>query len=369
MKKKIGILTLPLSRNFGGILQAYALQHYLKTLGGDVYIIDRQLNRGVLYGFKLFVKKIFFKEKYIQILEKNAIAKCPEYFIKKYLTPKTKVIRSEKILKRTINHLNLDTIIVGSDQVWRINYLGDLCYNFFLDFINNPKIKKLSYAASFGVDEWSQDVSTTSKISKLLSSFDKISVREDSGVEILKDALNIETATHNIDPTLLLNPEQYIELADKEKEPDHKGQILVYMLDITSDKEKAIKKVERTLNGDRFLVNAKSSKKEAALSDRLYPSVTSWLRGFQNAKYVVADSFHGCIFALLFNKPFIAYGNVERGLTRFTSLLKLFKLEDRLILNSDDLNESIINKPINWGEVNEIIRKERLKTREFFDEL
>ena len=70
------------------------------------------------------------------------------------------------------------------------------------------------------------------------------------------------------------------------------------------------------------------------------PAVEQWLRGFMDARYVVVDSFHGCVFSILFNKPFIAIANSGRGETRFTSLLKTFGLSSRLIHGAEELNQA-----------------------------
>ena len=103
-----------------------------------------------------------------------------------------------------------------------------------------------------------------------------------------------------------------------------------------------------------FQVNAEfnNCKSELELEKRIYPTVTSWLKGFDDAKYVVTDSFHGCAFAILFNKPFIVYGNKERGMSRFNSLLKLFDLEDRLVYSVNEISDNKIYQEIDWGRVN-----------------
>ena len=77
----------------------------------------------------------------------------------------------------------------------------------------------------------------------------------------------------------------------------------------------------------------------------VYPSVTKWLRAFVDADFVITDSFHGCVFSIIFNKPFVAIGNKGRGLARFESLLKMFGLEDRL-------NSSQLTTEIDWESVN-----------------
>jgi len=97
------------------------------------------------------------------------------------------------------------------------------------------------------------------------------------------------------------------------------------------------------------------------------PPVTQWLQSFMDAKFIVTDSFHGCVFSIIFNKPFIAIGNEGRGLTRFISLLKVFKLENRLMLKSSELTDTLIFSDINWDQVNEIIKLEQARSTEFLN--
>jgi len=97
----------------------------------------------------------------------------------------------------------------------------------------------------------------------------------------------------------------------------------------------------------------------------IFPPVTQWLRGFMDAKYVVTDSFHGVAFSIIFNKPFIAIGNKERGLARFTSVLKKFNLEERLVLTESELTQEKIDAEIDFGKVNEIKKMKQEYAFEF----
>ncbi len=102
------------------------------------------------------------------------------------------------------------------------------------------------------------------------------------------------------------------------------------------------------------------------INDFVFPNPAAWLRGFQDAKFVVTDSFHGTVFSILHNIPFIAIGNVDRGLSRFQSLLKMFALEDRLITDINSVNiDNFVSREIEWGRVNERLESERGKAMEF----
>lgn len=358
---KVGILTLPLHKNYGGILQAYSLQNYLEKNGYEVILLDRQWNKSFLDHFKTVLKKVLLRKK---MNSQNEIGKHISYFVNKYIS-KTQILDSEEKLKKTVSKLQLDAIIVGSDQVWRLEYTSAFFMNYFFDFLIASNMKKVSYAASFGEDSWGHNLEITNNVKNLLSKFNAISVREDTSIELCHKNFNV-SVEHHIDPTMLLEKEDYINLATLEKEPESKGDILIYMLDINLDRQKTIDAVCKHLKGTLFSVNVKSIDPNDKLENRIYPTVTSWLKGFQDAKFVITDSFHGSVFAILFNKPFIAYGNAGRGLSRFNSLFRMFGLEDRFILKNSDLDINLLNEEIDWERVNNKLSVLRLKSKEFF---
>lgn len=368
-KKKIGILTLPLNNNYGGLLQSYALQFYLKKKGFDAIIIDRRHNKSTLHNLKFLLKKYLFKGKYQLHLDNLKVTSNTRFFREKYLKPKTDEIFSEKKLKQIVDKEKFDAIIVGSDQVWRLEYSTDLFKNMFIDFIDDKSVKKLSYAASFGLSDWRHDQSTTDIVRDLINKFDYVSVREDSGLDICKTKFGIDSIQH-IDPTMLLEIKDYKLLVDKEigLKPQ-KGNILVYMLDNSEQRVNLMNQIRDVVGGKLFYVNVESKSPKALLKQQTYPSVFNWVKGFMDAEYVIVDSFHGCVFAILFNKPFIAFGNIQRGLTRFSSLLKLFKLEDRLILDVNELTPEIINAPINWKLTNSILEHCKKESDSYFENL
>ena len=98
---------------------------------------------------------------------------------------------------------------------------------------------------------------------------------------------------------------------------------------------------------------------------RIKPSVESWLKGFHDAKFIITDSFHGCLFSIIFNKPFLIIGNEKRGLARFNSLLSDFALMDRMILRKDENYSDIIQKSIDWEAVNNRLEEKRREACRF----
>ncbi|MGY3213768.1 polysaccharide pyruvyl transferase family protein [Mucilaginibacter sp. HD30] len=360
---KVGILTLPFNNNYGGLLQSYSLQTFLKNKGHDVILIQRLENKpnlGISTNLSQFIKivKQFIKA----IIGRKDISYHMRHFFDNHMTS-TPPITSDAEFS-VLDDYNLDAVIVGSDQVWRFEYTADFYKNYFLDFIKVNHIKKIAYAASFGVDEWSISQEKTDAIKKLISTFDRISVRESSGVNLCKGKLEVD-ATLVLDPAFLLNKEQYVKLYSGKKGENNKGKLLEYFLDKNPSKELIRDEITTTLNLQSFKVGVKETSLEFSLKLRTYPPVWQWLQGFDDAEYVVTDSYHGCVFAIIFNKPFIAIGNASRGLTRFESVLALLGLKDRLIVNK--LPENILRHNIDYEKVNKIVNEYRLSAEAFLE--
>ena len=241
--------------------------------------------------------------------------------------------------------------IVGSDQVWRPAYNN--LNNTYLSFAERWNVKRIAYAASFGTDEKEYSTEQIVMCTPLIQRFDAVSVREDSGVTLCKEYFGVQ-AQHVLDPTLLLDKEDYIKLVEEKGFGPSKGNLFVYLLDENEEKMALVNRVAKGNNLAPFFVKVKSDNIYAPVEDRIQPHVEKWLRAFMDAKFVITDSFHGCVFSILFNKPFIAIGNSDRGLARFNSLLRMFDLEDRLVLDVRK-QENILDTSIDWGKVNQIL--------------
>lgn len=260
-----------------------------------------------------------------------------------------------------------DAIIVGSDQVWRPEYLGGVpLEDAFLNFAKDCSIKRIAYAASFGVDECSYTVKQLEKCTSLLQQFDAVSVREFSGIGICKKYFGVE-ACQKIDPTLLLDVEDYMQLVSQTDTRPSGGDLMVYVLDETDEKEQIVEAVSTAKSISFFRANSKVEDPSAPTEERIQQPVEQWLRGFQDADMVVTDSFHGCVFSILFRKPFIAIGNAERGMARFTSLLCILGLEDRLIHSWKEYQErkEMLLEPIDYATVYQKLQYYRKEAMRF----
>lgn len=359
---KIGVLTLPLKGNYGGVLQAYALITFLKQKGHDVYLIDRQWDSRAKKTPMYLIQKFVFHN----IIRRNVMRFCDEW-----INPKTRKIDSQLEMAK-LNNDEFGAIIVGSDQVWRVEHTGGVKNNYFLDFVKIPNVKKISYAASFGKDSVDGDKNKLLEIKSLLKSFNSISVREDSGVSICKEVFDVD-ATHVLDPVLLVDKDVFNPIIDRKLKSKLSNTLTAYVLDDRPEKIKIITDVSNQLNLNVRSVNYKKDpalllkNKAIDLHNYIYPPVENWLQGFRDAEFVVTDSFHGMMFSIAFNKQFIVIGNERRGLARFTSFLKEFGLLERLVTSENPFRISMISNRIDYTTVNSRIEEWRSKSRDFLN--
>jgi hypothetical protein len=197
-----------------------------------------------------------------------------------------------------------------------------------------------------------------------LKKFNAISVREKSAVDICEKFFGAK-AEHVLDPTMLLNTEDYKRLFNKDSILKSEGDLLVYILDNTDEIKMTIESLAGQYNLTPFTVNAIEIHNEKSYNYK-FLSVESWLRGFYDAEFIITDSFHACVFSILFNKPFVCIGSKGRGNARFDSLLGMFGLENRLV---DDMSRisGMMNEPINWAIVNSTFKRKKIESIAFLE--
>lgn len=370
---RIGILTLPLHTNYGGILQAYALQRVLQGMGHEVVVIDedKQFRFSLKRRIEMYVKG---KLKRL-LLGKDAIIYSPEYYklLWEARTKYTGRFVAEHIIRKGVSNISeitegeFDAFVVGSDQIWRERYakLFPGVRNAFLQFTEGWNVRRISYAASFGTDKWEYNKSDTVTCSVMVQRFDAVSVREASGVELCRDKLSVE-ATHVVDPTLLLDSTDYIKLI-KTDTPRSQGDLMCYVLDKGLETDNILADIAKRTSLKPFHSNSQTENQKLSLEERIQPSVEQWLQGFRDAEFIVTDSFHACIFAILFRKPFVVVGNESRGITRFKSLLQMFGLEKQLVLSYEDYNqrEESLLCPIDYEQVYQKLEEKRKEAIKF----
>ena len=311
---KIGILTHPLHSNYGGILQCYALNTYLRKLGHDTVVIRRVPNKQFfLKRWLKYILRIIGVSRF-RIKQTDNKSINLSRFVNSYIEYTTPVDSMRK-MKSICRKYNLDSVVVGSDQVWREDFAMNYGYNYFLDFV--PKnVVKLSYAASFGLSEWHYNSAQTCRINELLLEFRGISVRELDGVRLCQDYLNLSPSLL-IDPTLLLDKVDYEKISSR-RLIDEKY-VLVYWLGDRSCIADTISKYQE----DGYKVVDIQLR-----SNSILPSIGDWLSYIQFADFVITDSFHGCVFSLIFKKNFCIHSNDLGGNGRLTSLFTLLDIKE-----------------------------------------
>lgn len=361
---KIGIITLPLHTNYGGILQAYALQTVLERMGHEVEILEEphEYKRASL---KRYIRRVLKK-----CIGKRSIINY-EGFMRKW-QPRVAIDIDEfintyihrRIVKyNTLREGEYDAFVVGSDQVWRPSYNQHL-EQAFLNFTENWKnVKRIAYAVSFGVDNWELTKKQTEECKRLVQKFDFVSVREDTAVNLCKEHLGIE-ATHVLDPTLLLSADDYQKLIDGLKISDS-PYVFSYLLDESEEKIDILEDISKRLNLPVRKIKLEKDISKIPMSklkSLTYPSIQEWLASFAQADFVVTDSFHGTVFSIIFNKPFVVLPNKGRGVARFESLLKDISLENRIF--SDFLIRDILYEEFPF-QINSVLfqKSERIKLK------
>ncbi|MBR5297071.1 MAG: polysaccharide pyruvyl transferase family protein [Parabacteroides sp.] len=365
---KIAILTLRLHTNYGGILQAYALMQVLKKLGHEPWLIYNQpfkyrywFSELSLYISNAF-KKYILGHRTLEIFREKRIRKEYEtiyvntlQFVERYMLPRTEIICTSEEWRQLQKKYQFEAYVVGSDQVWRPAYANPISRYFFSFLKEEKEIKRLSYAASFGVEEWTFSDKETQECRKLIQLFDAVSFREESGIVLCERNLG-RGGVHLLDPTMLLNKEDYLSLIPIEEKQKFKDGLFVYILDPSEWKLKVVEEVEQVYKLSSFSVN----------KEVMAAPVEDWLNAFDSAEYIVTDSFHACVFSILFHKPFWVCGNKDRGMARFHSLLSLFGLENRLIEPNNSFDQ--IEQPIDWNKVDIQLEKLRKKSFSFLNE-
>lgn len=369
---RIAIITLQLHTNCGGVLQAYALERVLEDMGHTVEIVRTDevvpVPKGLRAIWKYSVRSLrrMLGQKDIEVRREERInAEFPEVgknyieFFGKYLS-----IRDIHSFG-DIRPCEYDALVVGSDQVWRPLY-NPYLLDSYLDFARGWNVRRVAYAVSFGTSDWEYSSPETKKAAELACLFDALSFREESGCRLCREHLGLEPVV-TLDPTLLLTAEDWTGLlqetddgwgadsgagkpggtmpaADKCDGSDMcdaadvsaRGcRIFEYILD---HKEKSV--LESLESSMCLEYGAENRAAEASISrfpesdprgsgpvaNRVQSSPLTWLRRLYEADFVITDSFHACVFSIMFHKKFAVLKNAGRGSSRIPDLLALVGL-------------------------------------------
>jgi len=303
--KRVGVISLYHSQNVGNFLVKYSMFIKLKE-----------------FGFKPIIISTTKKKVNLDFLNKNI---------------QFKIIKNN--FSDELNENNFDFLIVNSDQTWNSiqkQYLYD--YG-FLKFAENWKTPKFIYATSLGVDYWKYSKNFDKIAKRLLKNFTGISVREIGAVNLVEKHLGIKPV-FVLDPTFLIEKKYYLNLIKDYKKNFNLNlkYLFIYQLDKNSIMEDFINRIAKNLNFTIYRVELEKNN-----------FVENFIFGINISSAVITDSFHGTLFSIIFNKPFISFINTFRGRDRFFSLIKTFNLKNRIIFPNKTIepNYSLLTKPLN----------------------
>lgn len=366
----VGILTFHRATNYGTALQAFATQKGVAKLGVETQIIDY---RPEYIERTLRVRKI---------RNAKSIKELASIVVNSVLYPKMAQKKSDNF-KRFFKLMNVDDVVCksiddvsrvsqkydavlsGSDQLFNKNITSD-DMTYFLPFEHK---RKITFASSFGERQLPQE--RIEQIAPYFSQFDYIGVREKTAQDILCEIKKVnpdtKPAVNVLDPTFLLDKNEWCEYTDKSLNLPKDGYILTYYMIETPLLRDITKKLKEKTG--LKVVNIKPSKKQVILhqgKNLAFAGPAQFIECYRNAKYVVTNSFHGTAFALNFSIPFFTStlpvsmaGEVN---SRLTDICDLFSVPHRFIDSDKKLLQTDITKPFE-KETQKII--ENLRTHSF----
>ena len=339
---KASIITMHSVCNYGTQLQAYATQEKFKEYFDEVSFVNYK--RPNTHGIKLL--KTFSGNNPIKaLIVLPTLIKWKFVFggfQKKYLN----------IEKDSCSNTKADIFFTGSDQVWNTAWNNGVIPELYLDFVPN-NIPKYAYSSSFGLNKL--DKKYRNEVKKYLSRFTKITVREDSALEILKD-LKIDNAERILDPTLAMDGKYWRSIAPKRKIKE--DYILIYNLNRSKEFDNYCKEFSKRTGLKIYRFCTRYDQFFRVGKSILVPDIFEFITLIDNAKYVITDSFHATAFSINMNTiPVVLYP--KEYSSRLSNALKMFDMEQCHPKDYDDY--SILDKTISFKKSNQILDRERKK--------
>ena len=337
---KIAKLTWLYNGNYGSVLQAFALQKFLENEGYNVIdlnykpSISTKLINWVTSrnSFSLFFDKYKGLKNKSSFTDDTLIRARAENFkrFKEENIKLTKLCKNPRELKKVAE--DYDVFICGSDQIWSPKLMNPI---FYFSFLNENKIK-ISYAPSFGVTDTT--VEKKKKIGKLLEKFDYISIRENQGQELIKEITGKDVPVQ-VDPTMLLDKDEWEKYSGTEKIIE-KDYVFCYLLTPNKEYIENVRKFAKEKNLEVVIVPTEKGPFNTGFIEHYEAGPKEWLNLLKNSSYVFTDSFHGCIFSVIFQKNVFLYkrfsdNSKKSENSRIYTLTKWLEIEERLIDNTN----------------------------------
>lgn len=314
---EIGIITFHNANNYGAVLQCYALAEVLKNKGNSVELINVPSHG---------------KSVNMRSLIRTKVASTAFLPFRKNFLPNSVDFKHRKQL-----------YIFGSDQVWNPQ-ITKSNYPFYFGSWIEADTPKIAYAASFGISSWAYP-EYTKDVKKYLENFSSIGIRETSGKQIAKEVFGIDSQKV-LDPTLLLT--KYDNLFKVRKSSKT---LVCYIFGKSEMKVNEIREIAQKTSLSAVLLNDLRFRKN--IKSVPFPTVSKWLSHLHSSELILTDSFHCMVFAIIFNKNFVAIPAIPERVDRMLSLLNDLGLRDRFFNDISEICDSkILLADINFTEVN-----------------
>ena len=354
---KVGIITINDNLNFGNRLQNYAVQEILNDLNVENVTIknDHKLNykpRNLIEYHKRNIKYKIEQEKQKKINKEDKR-------LQKFMEFNKNINFSKKLLKANIKnkiHNEYDYFVAGSDQIWNPNFrLSDVD---FLHFADNHK--KIAFSASIGVSKLPDENIQMAK--EGWDKFKAISVREDRGKEIIEEITGRNDVQVLLDPTLVLPKEKWEKVIKKpdqlEQQKEKKYILKCFLGTVLEEWQEEIERIAR--ENDYEIIDVISPE---SIFSEIGPSEFLYLE--KNAFLICTDSYHSCIFSIIFESPFVLFRRSDKNLasmhSRIETLFNKFNLHYRQF--NGNITEEMLKS--DYEKIKEIIEKEKIRSNEF----
>jgi len=349
--------------NYGASLQAYALMKYLQKLGHDVEIINYKPNylskhynlfavNNSAWNTNIIIKAIYlivkFPGRLLSLQRKHNF----DRFTKKYLKLTPIRYLSNEHLKESLPIA--DIYICGSDQIWNCLFENGKDPAFYLDFVPDDK-RKISYAASFAIKQIPKQ--SINFVKKKINNIDCISVRENSGIEIL-ESLGIHRGIQVVDPVFLLDGVEWDHLCKYQMNEKY---LLVYDFDKNDLVKKIAIKIAQEKKLKIYCVN--NYKCKYADKNFQFADTEMFISLIKNAEFVISNSFHGTAFSIIFEKNFCVVNRNENINARMFDLLASLEIGKRLVENEMDIIN--VTSKIDYYAINNKLSNQKLKSKQF----
>ncbi len=363
-KHEIAIMTWHTYENYGTALQASALFKVIQSMGYAPALVD--------YLPKGSIPKTIKAEQVLKEVVTTVKKKLNHAFSSNYSSEERSKLFIDYWENRVayttkcasypeLHDLNstYSAFVCGSDQIW-----SPLCYDskYFLDFVENPG-KMVAYAPSLGSSQIDNPY-VREQMKRAISRFEKLSVREEQGADIIKE-LTGKTAKVVLDPTLLLTSEQWDSYAETQNTLKLKQDqyILCYFLGQDKKYLKYVERLSKKLDVPYYVIPTKKHQKIAENAFPFEIGPCEFVALIKNAAYVCTDSFHGIAFAINYNVPFTAFkrfkdNDPQNQNSRVFNILSMTGLEKRMEDYRREPTDSIIES-CDYTEANKILLNQR----------